>query len=686
MASFFFANKSFYFAILLVFVFSVNLQGQTEKSTLTKIVELKSSSDFNTQNSDYIDLLLELAETNMRSNPDSTAILLKESYDLSIASQYKNGESIALSTYGYYYAERGETDKASEYNKKALEVANTYDLDDAKIAALNNIAIDFHFKGDYATALTKYLEALAVAEKINETRMMSVLSSNIAFLYSYNEDFDSAIIFQEKARQISLEAHNDDLLAVSTLGIAHLHMQKGNLEESERLLTNVIPGLKKQNRKDWLSSAYAGKGDIAVERKNYTKALEWFIKSEKLCDEIDYSIGYAGSYIGLAESYLGLKNLEKAEEYGLKGLEIANRLSLSKSIQLSNLVLSKIYHEKGEDKKAYAYQNEYRLRYEKEADEKFKNGLGVALSKMRFENQKEQLIEKQNKAIAKQKTYVYFAIAALLVATLFLILIYRTNKLQKKYTKNLQAKQEILIQKEAELCESNRTKDKLFSIIAHDLKGPINSFHSLMKMSTSVSISKEQYISLMPKALSGIQGISELLNNLLIWAKTQMDGIVLEPKNIDLHDIAEQSISVLTTLAQKKEISIVNEVPENTISYSDKNHLDVILRNLIGNAIKFTNQKGEIHIKVEDKDDALQLEVVDNGVGMDLETRSNLFKTKYVKSTFGTNNENGSGLGLSICKEMVENNGGKIWVSSVRKQGTTIYFTVPKKSNKIDAV
>jgi len=114
--------------------------------------------------------------------------------------------------------------------------------------------------------------------------------------------------------------------------------------------------------------------------------------------------------------------------------------------------------------------------------------------------------------------------------------------------------------------------------------------------------------------------------------------------------------------------------------------MDIVLRNLISNAIKFTNRNGEIHINSFEKDDELQIEVSDNGVGMDLETQSKLFEKNNTESTYGTNNEKGTGLGLSLCRDMVESNGGKIGVSSIKDKGTTIYFTLPIKQGYLKAI
>ncbi len=680
MKIFIFSNKYFYISIILILFFTTNLFSQTEKSILTKIEELKSNSDFKPQNSDYIDLILELAKTKVRSNPDSTEILLKEGYNLSLKTKYRAGESSALSTYGYLYFEKGEVEKAYEYNMNALKVAEKYNLSREKLKALNNMGLDFWLQGNSALALTKFLEALTVATENKDVDMMVSINVNIANLYSENGDYETSLTFLEIARKLNVEHDNKEILAYTLLNMASEYSELGNYEEAERMVDESLAYFEKEKIIDWLSHAYEQKGSIELKNNNYNEALKWLTKSEKLCDQINFSYGYTLVYNRLAEGYLGIKDLDNAETYALKCLKISTELKIASSVKESNLILSKIYHEKGQENLAYEYQVKYIELYEKMSNEKFKKGLGILRSKMQFENQKKQLITDQNKAIAKQKSYVYIAIAVCAVVILILIFIFRTNKLQRKYYKELQNKQNILLKHEEELSLSIKTKDKLFSIIAHDLKGPINSFHLLMKMSMNESISKEDYDALFPKALQDIQGISDMLNNLLMWARTQMKGITLNQVNVDIYQITTKTISLLEPIAKKKEISILNQVPENTISFSDRNHLSIIIRNLISNAIKFTNENGEIRISVTELEIAWQIEVADNGVGMNEDTLKMLFKNEHVKSTYGTNEEKGTGLGLAICKEMVESNGGKIWAKSIQNHGTSIYFTAPKKS------
>ncbi|WP_036154585.1 tetratricopeptide repeat-containing sensor histidine kinase [Maribacter forsetii] len=679
----FYTTSHFYVSVFLMLFSIVSILAQSEQNTLRKIEELKSSTGFNEQNEEYIDLVLELAKLKIRSNADSASILLKEGYDLSLEMQYKAGESTALSTYGYLYFEEGKIEKAHEYNTKALDLANSYYLNKPKLKALNNMGLDYWLQGEEDKALTKFLEALAVATEINDVDRIIGINVNIANLYSSNGDNETALTFLGKAKNLSTELANEEVLAYTLINMATIYADAGDFEEAERMVNQSLEFFKKQKSIDWMSHAFEQKGSIALEQEKYKEALGYYLESEKLCDEIDFSFGYTLVYNGLAECYLEMNNIEKAEEYGLKGLAISTEQQIAGSIKKSNLILSKVYHLKGEDELAYKYQSTYMDLYEKSSTEKFKKGLGILRSKTKYENEKRQLIANQEKAIAEQKKYVYLAIAALAIVSLFLVLLYRTGKLQKKYNKKLQEKQDALLMHEAQLEESNKTKDKLFSIIAHDLKGPINSFYTLMKMTSNETISKEDYNTFFPQALRDIQGISEMLNNLLIWAKTQMKGIVLDRSNIKVCKIVKNTVSILTPLAEKKEIDILNNIPEKTISYSDANHVIIIVRNLISNAIKYTNKQGKIVISVTEKEDELQIEVADDGVGMDKETQEMLFQKKHIKSTFGTNNEKGTGLGLSICKDMVESNGGRLWVASEPNKGTSIFFTISKKMDNL---
>ena len=193
------------------------------------------------------------------------------------------------------------------------------------------------------------------------------------------------------------------------------------------------------------------------------------------------------------------------------------------------------------------------------------------------------------------------------------------------------------------------------------------------------NMSKEESDKFLPVALQDLSSIAEMLDNLLVWGKTQISGTSHEPKNINIHRLVRKNVRLLQPLAIKKSIDIINEISEDKVSFSDPAHIDIVVRNLLSNSIKFTNTNGSITISGKEKDGQFLLSVSDNGVGMNLEVQNRLFKKNNYESTYGTNNEKGTGLGLYLCQEMVEKNGGEIWVESVLNEGTTFYFTIPSK-------
>jgi len=168
-----------------------------------------------------------------------------------------------------------------------------------------------------------------------------------------------------------------------------------------------------------------------------------------------------------------------------------------------------------------------------------------------------------------------------------------------------------------------------------------------------------------------------LVDNLLTWAKTQAEEIKYKPENLDLKPIVEESLMVLYPTASHKEIKLINSVSDDIVVCADPDMLKTILRNLVQNAIKFTESNGKIDINAVSNPDHIEISVTDNGVGITEENQQKLFGTDLNFSMQGTENESGTGLGLMLCKEFVEKHGGKIWVESQVGKGSKFLFTLP---------
>ncbi len=233
-----------------------------------------------------------------------------------------------------------------------------------------------------------------------------------------------------------------------------------------------------------------------------------------------------------------------------------------------------------------------------------------------------------------------------------------------------------------QLRESSNTKDKMFSIISHDLLGPLGNIKESLELivNKEVEMDKQAMEKFIKATWNAVGNAFNLLENLLYWARNQRGKMVYNPKTLDLNQIVTETHSLLEGVAKNKNITLINNLSGENRVYGDKNAIKTILRNLVSNAIKFTQPQGSVSICLNDSDPLfMQLAVCDNGVGMDEQSANSLFSANRKNSPkWGTNGEKGVGLGLIISKEFVEKHGGKIWLESAEGKGSTFYFTLPK--------
>jgi PAS domain S-box-containing protein len=232
---------------------------------------------------------------------------------------------------------------------------------------------------------------------------------------------------------------------------------------------------------------------------------------------------------------------------------------------------------------------------------------------------------------------------------------------------------------EARLMGLNTAKDKFFSIIAHDLKGPFNSIVGFSDLLID-RIREKDYEEVEKYAII-IQNSSnramDLILNLMQWSRSQTGRLDFNPENLDIVGLIKAIAQLLNDTAQQKSITIYTEMPERTRVFVDKDMMASVLRNLISNAIKFTNTGGEIVISVNQSSAKLIVTVSDNGVGIRADAMDKLFIIEKNYSTIGTNDEKGTGLGLILCKEFIEKHGGNIWAESELGKGSKFHFSIP---------
>ena len=234
--------------------------------------------------------------------------------------------------------------------------------------------------------------------------------------------------------------------------------------------------------------------------------------------------------------------------------------------------------------------------------------------------------------------------------------------------------------KELELQKLNDTKDKLFSIISHDLRSPFAQLKGVLDLFEKGGISETELKYFLPEIIKNVNYTSDLLNNLVYWAKSQMSGLYAEPEFFNIYKLVANKENLFDKEIKGKDLSFTNQVEQNIIVYADKNMIDLVIRNLVANAIKFCRKKDTILVKSEETaNDFLIIRVVDTGIGISPENKERIFNEENF-TTLGTHKEKGTGIGLKLCKEFIEGNRGKIWIDSEEGKGTVFSFSLPTEA------
>lgn len=247
---------------------------------------------------------------------------------------------------------------------------------------------------------------------------------------------------------------------------------------------------------------------------------------------------------------------------------------------------------------------------------------------------------------------------------------------------SLIAAKRIIVAQTEELRKTIIGRDKLYSVIAHDLRSPMGSIKMVLNMLIlnlpSDTIGPEMY-ELLTMANQTTEDVFSLLDNLLKWTKSQIGKLKVVYQDIDMVEVTEGVIEIFSMVAELKKISIRLETPSKLEVYADIDMIKTVIRNLLSNAIKFSNEETEILVTVQEQEGMAVVSVKDSGCGIDEENQKKLLHTDTHFSTFGTNNEEGFGLGLLLCQDFVIKNGGRLWFTSAKGEGSTFSFSIPLK-------
>lgn len=584
-------------------------------------------------------ILCELSNKYLTYRPPLSRQYAEEALTLSQKLKFQSGKILSLNRLGEFEFRQSNYARAVEFSTRALKLAEQ-SQDSLAMApvyrVLGNINT-FGFK-QYDKALKYQLLALSIYEKKKDMRSIASLYGNVTWIYANtNQNLAEALRMAKRGAHIADSLHNHQLLSYNYNSLGLIFKSLGNLDSALYYLDKSNEAGSQIMDRGVISYNNSIKGHIYLLKKDFKKAQEVFNQAEQLSRALNSREVLKQSYLGLAQTYEALGNYTLAYAYQTKFTELKDSLVNWEITQKSLM-----------------------MEYE--------------LNEQRREIKIADLQQAALQAGREKVIYVSLLSTGITSLLIIIILIIRNNRQEIRANEILLEKNEEIARQNLKLKEANEIKDKLFFIIGHDLRGPLSGFKTLLGMVTRKELSYEEFKKLAPHLNQNVIGLSETMDNLLLWSGSQLHGWQHEPVDFYFHPIIEKVFSLYAELALRKNISMTNDVSSDLRVHADKNQMELVVRNLIHNAIKFTPDGGRILVSSGASQNFAEISISDTGVGMDEEKLSSLFARTGLHNTRGTEGEQGTGLGLTLCEEMVHTNGGRITVTSKPDSGTTFHI------------
>ncbi|MBL0741144.1 tetratricopeptide repeat-containing sensor histidine kinase [Chryseolinea lacunae] len=584
-------------------------------------------------------------------NSDSSLLMAQKSLDLAESIHFKKGIALACLTKGVALESKGNYPEALNCHLRALRLSEELNLKGLSGNCYGNIGIVYCSLGNYKKAIEYYEKALAIAETYGVAATVGMLT-NLSDTYTKVGDYKRALQYGLKALTIGRDEPDSSSVAISLFNLAEIYHKTGKTDQSMATLHESMNISVRIGDREGISHCLNFLATLYADKKLFSRSIDYAKRSLQNLHQTDNKELQLGAYHALYRSYTGLNDFEQALNYRNK--EIALKESL------------------------------FSIEKERET-----NTLEAQYELERKQYQIE-LLEKDNALRQKEISRASFETRTYALGLVFFIgltgyLVYANSK-RKKINHFLREKNAIITTQNEKINEHNArleklngVKTQLISIISHDFRSPLHTLQGFIQLMNNDALKKEEIV-LMTQQINDKLGVTlHLIENLLHWAISQMNGIVLHPQSFDVKGVVDENVRLVQLSADSKNITIASDLHEESFVFADRDTINITLRNLMTNAIKFSKHGDTLSISAVVKEQYLQLSVKDTGIGISEQRQKTLFEGMVSPTRMGTRNEKGTGLGLALCKELVEKNGGKIWVESEPGKGSDFMFTVPRK-------
>jgi len=619
-------------------------------------------------------------------NKDEAIAAFKHAIEFSNAGNDSTQLGSAYNNIGFIFWQVSNYDSAVFYFEKALQIRKKLSDKEFLSTTYNNLGTIFFNWSLYDKALDYYLHALEMQKQIGNNNGMALSLCNIGLVYTSTAQNEKALeYYYESLPHAELSGELQTVGYVySCLGSA---FSETNKDSSLIYFNKSYDTFLKAKDVDGQILALQGIGKYYLDLHDLTTAKRYFTDMLQLANNEKISMRIAEAYKYLGEITLLENDLSVSQKYFEKSIEISEKINLKLILRDSYLSLSEIYERTGNISSAFTAlqkHNKYQLEIENE-------GMRKRLMDLKNKSQYESYNLKLRTQVyenEKQKIYLVITVTALLFLVFIAVILFRLNSKRRKINLLLSEKNMLIEnhnteikEKNEKLLEINEAKEKLFSIVAHDLRSPFNAlinFAEILKEEYDVlsDAERKEYIATFGDTATKTY---ELVENLLNLSASRTGKINFNPEMIELNKLTDKIFQLSVAQANKKGVKLINSVEPFTAVFADKPMLEVVIRNLINNAIKYCNAGGKIEVSTFIEANQQLISIKDSGIGMSDELKKNIFNINAIRSKRGTDGEKGTGLGLGLCKEFIEKHGGTISVESTLHVGSTFIFSLPRQ-------
>jgi signal transduction histidine kinase len=620
--------------------------------------------------------------------PDSALAYSLRAVKIAKNANYLKGEADILYLASVSCYVQSNFSEALDYCRSAFDIRRELKDNKGIGECLSRMGLIYNVKGEFEKAIDYCQQAVSILEEEGDKKELGEAYNHLGIIYYILGDIPRAIEICNKGLEICEKADDELVLAVSHEHLGIIYIKLKDYEKALYHTWKSIELREKHNDIVDVSGAYDNLGVIYRILKDYDKALFYFNKSIVLKKESNSLKGMASSLYGIGVTYADMGLLAKSKSYFYESYYLRRKVGDKRGMVSALNKLAETFSKLGNYQKAFEYYKEAKLCSDTLLnEEKFK---AIAEFQEAFQkNRRDKEIQNLQRENALQRNIKNSVIIISIVVTLLAVSLFvayggkkKMNKILVNRSLEINKQKEELESLNKRLMELVTTRDKFFSILAHDLKSPFQGFLGVTEFlaEQGESLSPEELRKFGVEMNKNANNLFSLLRNLLEWSEMQRGSFDFNPEQLSVTGHILKNMENMKNRCEQKGIEMEYTKRFDGEIIADERMFDSVLLNLLSNAVKFTTRGGKINISSASEGGYVKISVADNGVGISSEMLEKLFIVGEKTGSTGTEGELSTGLGLLLCKEFVEKNGGSIGVESELGKGSIFFFTLPAAS------